>query len=206
MPVPSPATDHPRRHEEATRTDTHRGSEEEPDREQDEAGGHGDLGAHPLDDLGSGKGSDDESGDQRQQSQARTHGIRPEHTLEVLRHREQDAEHGENREHGEDHSPGERGRTEQRQVEQRLTAGPTGQPAFPGEEAEQQRHSPHHHRQGVDIAPALLAGFDQTVGQEHEPGCRGQHPDEVQAWTFRGARIRHQAYDGHQGNHDDRAH
>ena len=200
---PEPGDRHPSRHEEAARTDSHRGSEEEPDHEQDEAGGHGHLGAHQAHDPGRGNGSDNESGDQRQQPQPRSHGSRAEHTLEVLRHGEQDAEHGDDREHGEDHPPGERGRGEERQIDQRLAAGPAGQPALPGEETDQQRHSADHHGQGVDIAPAVLAGLDQAVGQDHQPGGRGRHPDEVQAWALRGAGFWHQGDDGDQGHHDD---
>ena len=89
------------------------------------------------------------------------------------------------RHHGEDHAPGERGRAEQRQIDQRLAAGPAGQPALPAEEADQQRHAGDHQGQGAGIAPAVLAGLDQAVGQRHQPGGRGRHPDEVQARALR---------------------
>jgi hypothetical protein len=46
--------------------------------------------------------------------------------------------HGDAR--AQDHPPGERGRAEQAQIDEGLTAWPAGQPAFPGEEAGQQRH------------------------------------------------------------------
>ena len=69
------------------------------------------------------------------------------------------------------------GRAEQRQIEQRLAAGPMGQPALPGEEADQQRHSGEDHEQGADVAPAVLACLDQAVGQDDQPGGGGRHPD-----------------------------
>ena len=37
----------------------------------------------------------------------------------------------------------------------------------------------------------------------HQPGGRGRHPDEVQAWALRGAGFGHQGDDGDQGHHDD---
>ena len=203
MPVPSPAT--------AIHTATKRPLEptlivdprKSPTASRTKPAATATLAPTSCDDSGRGNGSDDEPGDERQQPQARSHGGRAEHALEVLRHGEQDAEHGQDREHGEDHAPGERGRGEQRQVEQRLTARPAGQPAFPGEEADQQRHTADHHGQGVDVAPAVLAGLDQAVGQDHQPGGRGRHPDEVQARALRGAGLRHQGDDGDQGHHDD---
>ena len=62
------------------------------------------------------------------------------------------------------------------QIEQRLAARPTGQPAFPREEADQQRDPGGYAEQGAGIAPAVLACLDQAVGHRHQPAAEAATP------------------------------
>jgi hypothetical protein len=140
-----------------------------------------------VDDPVGGNCPDRQARDQRQKPQARDDGISAENALEVLRHGEQHADHGEDRHRREQHAPGERGGAEQREVDQRLTAGPGAESAFPAEESDQQRHSADHHEHGAGIAPAVLACLDQAVGHGHEPTSGGRDPDEIQARALRRA-------------------
>ena len=39
----------------------------------------------------------------------------------------------------------------------------------------------NHQGQGADVAPPVLAGLDQPVGNGDQAGGRGRHPDQVQA-------------------------
>ena len=65
------------------------------------------------------------------QSKARPHRAGSKHSLEVLGHREQHSEHGEDRDRGEDHAPGVGRQTKQRHIEQRLTTRSAAEPAAP---------------------------------------------------------------------------
>jgi hypothetical protein len=151
---PHPDDGHPRGHENAARARIRGGSGQQADGEQCETGRDGNLGAHQVDDPVGGNCPDHQDRDQRQKPQARDDGISAENALEVLRHGEQDADHGEDRHRREQHAPSERGGAEQREVDQRLTAGPGAESAFPAEESDQQRHSADHHEHGAGIAPA----------------------------------------------------
>ena len=63
--------------------------------------------------------ADDQAADHRQQPQPAAHGVRALYLLEVLRHREEDAEHRERDKRRERRAPGEPCRPEQPQLDQR---------------------------------------------------------------------------------------
>ena len=123
--------------------------------------GDGELGAGAARQPVGRRTAGDQAADHRQQAQAAAEGVCAGHALEVLRHGEDQPEHGERDRRDQDRPPGEARRVEQAEVEQRLAVAADGAP-LPQDERDQDEQAGEQGKQRRDAAPALLACLDRA--------------------------------------------